>query len=259
MSINNTRSGNAVVVEATAPRTLRIATWNMAYWQHKQLHQEAWDFYKSIDADILLFQEGRPLESEQTDHIVWNEIGGRRDWGSGIFCPHFVITEETVPTLMKGVFTIGNIQYHDTRLTLISLYGLMESSGPTKGYSIPNLHRILSDLTGLFNGHIDGKRHILMGGDLNASTQFDKLQRNRSHEIFLERVDDFGLRDVFKLAGRTDHVQTLRHHSSDAPWQNDYLFIEKRLAKQFVRYEVIDTPEVRKFSDHNIVIAELSM
>jgi len=39
---------------------IRIATWNMAYWQYKKYFEEAWDYYlKEIDADIIFFQETR--------------------------------------------------------------------------------------------------------------------------------------------------------------------------------------------------------
>jgi len=39
---------------------IRIATWNMAYWQYKNYFEEAWDYYlREIDADIIFFQEAR--------------------------------------------------------------------------------------------------------------------------------------------------------------------------------------------------------
>jgi exodeoxyribonuclease-3 len=135
----------------------------------------------------------------------------------------------------------------------------MESSGPTKGYSIPNLHRMLSDLTGLFHGHISGKRKIIMGGDLNASTQLDEMQNNNSHKILFDRIDDFGLKDVFQLSGNKCHVQTLRHSRSIKPWQNDYFFVSDRLAERFSKYEIIDNEKIGRYSDHNVVIMEIDL
>jgi hypothetical protein len=199
---------------------VKTATWNMAYWQHVNLHDEAWEYYlNEVDADIYLFQEGRPDEniSSQRNHLVWDEIGGKRNWGSGIYSQKYELFEEKIETQFKGVFSVGNTQINAKKLTLISLYGLMEINGPTKGYSIPNLHRMLSDLTGLFNGHISGKRKIIMGGDLNASTQFDEMQKNKSHKILFDRIDDFGLKDVYQLSGNKCHVQTLRHAGSTKP------------------------------------------
>jgi len=40
---------------------IKIATWNMAYWQYKKYFEEAWDYYlKKIDADIIFFKKQDP-------------------------------------------------------------------------------------------------------------------------------------------------------------------------------------------------------
>jgi len=234
----------------------------MAYWQHRKLYNNAWNcFLNEIGADIYLFQEGRPAEFmvNQKNHLVWSKIGGNRDWGSGIYSEKYEIIEKTIETQFKGVFSIGNIKIHNKRITLISVYGLLENSGPTKGYCIPNLHRMISDLTGLFYGKIEGKRRIIMAGDLNASIQIDEKQKNNSHRILFDRINDFGLNDVYKLSGNKTYVQTLRHPKSRKPWQNDYFFISNSLAKNFVKYEIIDNQEIRKYSDHNPVVIQMDM
>jgi exodeoxyribonuclease-3 len=216
---------------------IRIATWNMAYWQYKKYFEETWDYYlKEIDADIIFFQEAKPSKviEDDKDHLVWNEIGG-------------------------GAFSIANTNIENRKLTFISLYGLMESNGPTKGYSITNLHRMLSDLTCIFNGHLDGKRNIVLGGDLNASVQLDPTQKNDSHKIFFDRLEDFNLNDCFKLSNKEFPVQTLRHHRSKVKWQNDYFFISKSLSKKLINCEVVDNDKVRKYSDHNPVVITLDL
>lgn len=244
--------------EKLHPQSIRVATWNMAYWQHREMLNDAWNCYlHTAQADFYLFQEGRPYPVAQQRHLIWSEIGGKRDWGSGIYSPIHEIKEEDIGGSFKGVVTIGETVLEKLPLTLISLYGKMESDGPAKGYSIPNLHRIFSDLTGLLNGHMDGKRNIILGGDFNASTQFDKAQNNRSHELLFARVEDFGLQNAYTLAGNKNHVQTLRRPDSTEPWQDDYLFVSKLFAKGFKSCEVIDTPDVRQFSDHNIVLVEV--
>jgi len=240
---------------------LRIATWNMAYWSHKGMLDAAWQCYlDTVDADFYLFQEGRPAQAVQRQaHLVWSEIGGPRKWGSGIYSPTAEIIEEDIGSSFKGALTIGNANVRGTALTLISMYGVMEGSGPTKGYAIPNLHRMVSDLTGLFNGHVGGRRNIILGGDLNASTQLDPRQGNRSHELLFARIADFGLEDAHTLSGHEDHIQTLRHRSSKVPWHNDYIFVSTKLADGLRGYEVIDTEEVRQFSDHNIVVIDIEL
>jgi hypothetical protein len=84
-------------------------------------------------------------------------------------------------------------------------------------------------------------------------------QKNNSHRIFFERIEDFGLSDIYKLAANKDYVQTLRHDLSNKPWQNDYFFISKSLDKKFLGYEIIDNEYVGKFSDHNIVVLEIEV
>lgn len=241
---------------------IKIVTWNMAYWSHKNLLEEAWDYFlNNIDADFFLFQEAKPPNKIKDDkkHLVWNEIGGSRPWGSGIYSKKYELQEEIIKTDFKGVFSIANTSINNKKLTLISLYGLMENDGPTKGFAITNLHRILSDLTGLFWGLINGKRIIILGGDLNASLQIDKQQRGESHKIFFERLEDFGLKDSFKLLNKPYPLQTLRHAKSKIKWQNDYLFLSKEISKKIIGCEIIYNEEIRKYSDHNPVIITLDL
>ncbi len=228
----------------------------------KSLLSEAWNYYlNEIKADFFLFQEAKPTDELflQKDHMIWDEIGGTCKWGSGIYSPTNKLTKENIKTDFKGSIVIANSEVISERLTLISMYGQMEGIGPTHGYAITNLHRMLSDLTGLFNGHLNGKRKIILGGDLNASTQLDKTQGNNSHRIFFDRLTDFKLQDVFALSGNKDYVQTLRHNISKVPWQNDYMFISISLSEKFLKYEIIDNEHVRKFSDHNILIIEMDI
>jgi hypothetical protein len=81
-----------------------------------------------------------------------------------------------------------------SKLTLISVYGLIDS-----GYSVTTLHRILSDLTPLF----DDRRynaHVVLGGDLNASTQAEEGYLHLArHRLVFERIKAFGLVDCLDM------------------------------------------------------------
>jgi exodeoxyribonuclease-3 len=236
---------------------IKIVTWNMAYWSHKNFLEEAWNYFlNEIDADFYFFQEARPSAKMLgiKKYLVWNEIGDNRNWGSGIYSKKYELSEEDINSKFKGSFTIANAKIENTKLTLISLYGLM-----TDGYSITNLHKMLSDLTFLFDGKIDGKRKLVLGGDLNASLQCDTIQKNNSHKIFFDRVEDFGLDDCFKLLNKPYPVQTLRHNKSKTLWQNDYFFISKILSKKLINCEIIDNDKVRQYSDHNPIIITLDL
>ena len=145
---------------------IRIATWNMAHWSHKDFNKDAWSFFlNEIDCDILLFQESVPctdiLNKEQ---LVWNIIGGTRPWGTGIYCPKFKIKEHSFKHDFFGALVAAEVEVTPSHsLIVISLYGLMEKLLNTS-YSIPNLHRMFSDLTGLLESR-DTKNRIIIGGD----------------------------------------------------------------------------------------------
>lgn len=248
---------------------LKVITWNMAYWSHKTLLEEAWSYLLSLNADIFIVQESRrPTSLKNDKNFVWHAAGesnGRKEWGSGIYSSKYQLTEEPESSIPewsrnrhKELCVVANTHIGNNTFTFISLYGRMDKIGHI-GYSIPNLHRIFSDLTGILKGHIDGKRQIVLAGDLNASLQFDEKFGGQSHRIFFERLRDLKLENCFELNGNKDFVQTLRYPKSNIMWQNDYCFISKSLSKQFTSCEVIDNDEVRKYSDHNPVMATLEL
>lgn len=248
---------------------LKVATWNMAYWNHKNYSEEAWNYFLNLGVDIFLFQETtRPESLKNENNFVWRPAGessGRKDWGTGIYSKTYKLIEEPKDSIpewnKKGCLelcVIANTQINNKKLTLVSMYGRIDKIGHV-GYSIANLHRVFSDLTGILNGHINGKRKIILAGDLNASIQFDQQYGGKAHRIFFERLKDFKLENCFELNGNKDFVQTLRFPNSKIKWQIDHFFISKSISKNFKNCEVIDTEEVRKYSDHNPVIITLKI
>ena len=116
--------------------------------------------------------------------------------------------------------------------TVISLYGLLDN-----GYSSTTLHRMLSDLTLLLDGKM-GKRQFVIGGDLNASIQFDEQQPGQSHRVLFDRLSQFGLVNCIQKF-HPFPVQTLRKENSDIPWQIDYLFASNDLAESLISCDII--------------------
>ncbi len=231
----------------------------MAYWSHRKLEAEAWTYFvKELGCDVLLTQESFPHhDMVDEDHFIWNAIGGTRPWGSGVYSSKFKIKEYTFDNNFFGAVTAAEIELKDDlNLIFISVYGLMEKIQNVT-YAIPNLHRIFSDLTGLLEG-AGTKHRIILGGDLNASIQIDAQQTGNSHQVFFDRLREFGLVNCFDNYFDT-YVQTHRHNLSEKPWQNDYFFISKKLEKYLVNCSVVDDEKVRKLSDHNPVIIELDI
>lgn len=237
---------------------IKIATWNMAYWNYRAFQSEAWKYFlQNLNCDILLFQESFPdYEKLHTDRLVWHKIGGTRPWGTGVYSPKFEIKEVLIDTKFIGSITAVEVSLTDKfKLIVISVYGLMEKILNTT-YVIPNLHRILSDLTELIEGR-NTKHRLIIGGDFNATLQIDEQQTGNSHKVFFDRLQEFQLVNCFDNYYE-DFVQTHRHNRSTKPWQIDYFFISKRLQKNLVNCEVISNEIVNKVSDHNPVVIELS-
>ncbi len=231
----------------------------MAHWSHKKHDAEAWQYFLTkTDADIFLFQESYPnSDILRKDNLVWNEIGGSRPWGSGIYSPKYKIREYAFDNNFHGAVTAAEIEINaELKVIVISLYGLMEKISNIS-YAIPNLHRMFSDLTEILEFK-DTKHRVIIGGDFNASKQIDEIQTGDSHRVFFDRLKEFGLVNCFDNYFE-EYVQTHRHSRSEKPWQNDYFFISKRLEKQLKNCEVLDNESVRKLSDHNPVLIELDV
>ena len=138
----------------------------------------------------------------------------------------------------------------NSTFVVVSMYGQLDKYG----YAITTLHRMLSDLTHLFAGELrrGGRPKVILGGDLNASPQFDDEYRIKTHRIFFQRLEAFGLVDC-QGQFTENRPRTLRHSKSHIPWVNDYIFASASLTKKIVAHQVIKQPEMLNLSDHNPV------
>jgi len=247
---------------------VKISTWNMDYWKRTAEERiKAWTYLDEIiSPDIALVQEAVPMSTQMgfigtgkqpsgslidNETVVWQEIGGSRKWGSGILTKNFPLREVHFNNSHQGSVIVADILLPNKSVwTVISLYGLLDN-----GYSTTTLHRIFSDLTLLLDGKM-GKRQVIIGGDFNASLQWDEEYPGEapSHRIFFDRLSDFGLVNCSEKFGPSP-VQTIRHPKSDIPWQNDYLFSSKQLIDSLISCDVVNEVEVHELSDHNPVVA----
>jgi len=238
---------------------LKVAAWNMGHWMHRGVAQQAWKYLEmDIGADISLVQESAPPVELQNEFCVWREIDGKRKWGSSVLTKGLPITEVKLERNdYPGALTVAHVTLPDnSTLVVVSAYGQMDKFG----YSITTLHRMLSDLTHLFENDLQrgGRPKIIFGGDLNASLQFDAKQGNNSHRIFFQRLEDFGLQDCQGQFTK-DRPRTLRHGRSRFPWVNDYIFASESLAKKVAAVQVIEQPEILNLSDHNPVVVTFDL
>jgi len=239
---------------------------------HKHEIQESWAYLlNELNPDIALLQETvPPTDHSCSSYLIYGEAGdtykGKRGWGSAVLTKNMTLRELSFENQYAGALVGGEVTLsNEVTLTVFSLYGLMEH-----GYSTTTVHRMLSDLTFILNGEgvYKGKnQRVIIGGDFNASLQCDEDWRKKhprrtyyrnAHRILFARLRDFNLHNCFSRF-YSSPVQTLRHRSSEKPWQNDYIFVTGELQSHLTSCKVIDSAEVKNLSDHNPVIAEFDI
>ena len=238
---------------------LKVVSWNMGHWRYRGNAEKAWNYLdQKIAPDIALLQESAPIAERQKKRCVWREIGKTRRWGSAVMTKNLPLAEVQLKTnYYPGALTVGEMTLPDkSTLILVSIYGQLDEND----YSVTTLHRMLSDLTYVFDGYLQdrGRPKVVIGGDLNASIQFDAKDRNNSHRIFFQRLEDFGLVDC-QGAFTNERPRTLRHGKSDVPWVNDYIFASENLANKVVSCQVLENRELLSLSDHNPLVVTFDL
>jgi len=231
----------------------------MGYWTHRQVAQQAWNWLDEvIAADILLVQESVPPVKRQSRCCVWREIDGKRRWGSGVLTNGLHATEiHLEENLYPGALALADVILPDkSTLVVVSVYGQFDK----RSYTITTLHRMLSDLTHLLDGKLraGGQPKVILGGDLNATPQWDDKYGTKTHRIFFQRLEAFGLVDC-QGEFTKDRPRTLRHKNSDFPWVSDYIFASESIAAKVLDRQVVELPEMLNLSDHNPVVVTFDL
>jgi endonuclease/exonuclease/phosphatase family metal-dependent hydrolase len=279
---------------------LRIVTWNMDHWKGIRRDpghtRAAWDYLQKLSPDLALVQEAVSPQANgavsnwkgksippATEPAAWH-IGPNRPWGSAVVSYGPALTEVTTARTPYSTYDVPLLGTHPgcvrvaqadladgSKLTLISTYGLIDF-----GYAVTTMHRIVADLAPLFDdsryNNSRRNRHVILGGDLNLSTQLEEPYR-AWHRYLLECIKAFGLVDCLgaKLgedrplsgcpcgASACRHIRTHRHVNSSAPWQDDYLFASKKLATKLTACYADDIDDAWALSDHCPVIADFAL
>lgn len=245
---------------------LKIVTWNMDYWKHKKEDRNrAWEYLdKNIDPDIALLQEAIPPKDRYNDdNIVFPQVDDKYKWACCIVSKICSLRQVDFPRKFRYSLIAADVilseekhNLNTTLFTVISMYSPIDEWG----FSTPNLHVMLSDLTPMFLNKL-GNREIILAGDFNTSLQWEEREKRwpgLSQELLFNRIKDFGLINCTeKFWG--GYKQTYRHSKSRYPWQNDYIFVTRGLEDSLKACYVVDNPDVHKLSDHNPVTIELTV
>ena len=230
---------------------MKVVAWNMA---HKPSNWDVlgqWDELKNLD--IALLSEASPTPAGVVSVGVASTQG----------------LEAALPPdkpVKRAWSAVDGVQ-----ITAISLYGLMDER------SDASVHRSLSELSPIFD-HDDYGKHLILGGDLNILAGRPKGDHLDRHQVVLARIKAYGLVDCLEQAlltrpesrgglencqcalgtGCTHTWTKLDPNRPTVPYQDDYLFASKALAKRLQTCEALpftdDSP-----SDHTPIVATFSI
>lgn len=230
-------------------KSLRIATWNMGYWQYRSFHNEAWNYLKDeIKPDIALLQESNPPLSFENNYFLYTAIGGTRNWGSAIYTRDLPVREVPIDDYKGWVVACDVLLPSNLEIVVVSIHAQI-----VKGYVFPNLSNIFAALSPVLQN-----RQFIVGGDFNSCRLIDKVQGTKYHTEFFESIESNGFFNCHRKF-YDDEQQTFWGKKTKYPYQDDHLFVSEGLADQIISYDVLDYESIKTLSDHTPVLMEISI
>ncbi|MEE9182591.1 MAG: hypothetical protein V3U33_08505 [candidate division NC10 bacterium] len=227
---------------------MKVITWNLGYWEHKDTQDEAWSYLrKTIRPDLALLQEIRPPELMTGEALVFQEA--HRGWGTAIYSRELPL--DNVPLWEDPGRVIGasvSLPNGD-RLHLASIHA------KTQPAVFPRLANIMEEITETF-----ADRTAVVGGDLNSARLAEDVSPGNGNRQFWERMDS----DSSSLVDSCQRIngkelQTTFRKDADYTFQEDYLFVSRDILSGLEGCNVIDTKETRRWSDHIPLFSELAI
>jgi endonuclease/exonuclease/phosphatase family metal-dependent hydrolase len=226
---------------------MRIVTWNLGYWQHSSLHEEAWNYLcNDIKPDIALLQEVKPPSWVPRAALLFEEY--KRGWGTALFAPSLVLHKEDF-TLHPGRVAAASFALDgDVFLFVASIHAPI-----INGRVFPHLAEIFEEL----ESHLAHKS-IIVGGDLNSARSAEKTWPGNGHGPFFERIDTG---DTWIDCCRRFNAEELQTFFRDSckPYQDDHVFVSRDLGSRIRVCDVINNDLTRRVSDHIPLVAELDL
>lgn len=222
----------------------------------RRRNPEAWAYLtEELKPDIALLQEVLPSVASHASQIaqsssplLFHPISETRRWGSAIYARSLPLTEIELESY-HGWVIAGELKLPDeSDLIAVSVHVQI-----IKGYVFPHLTDIFSQLEERFRG-----RRFIVGGDLNASRQFDRVYGSKTHGEFFERVEHLSFFECHRKF-HAEEQQSFWGSRYKNKYQIDHLFISDNLKDKLISCEVLNDERVRGLSDHSPLIAQLEI
>lgn len=274
---------------------MRVVSWNLnrATWSNRgrianadEHQRRAWEELGGLGCGVALVQEAPPPVTglsrpptgtvpAGTDRDDWRtEPGPQRRWCTAVaswgpqLTPLDDSGREPLHVSHSGAYALARVPWNGRHLVLASVYALWDYSWVAKGgkarYTETSMHRVISDLTPILDV-AQSKESVLLGGDLNASTQHAPPYR-AAYRLVHERLLALGLHNVSVRAEGAvldgcpcadepcRHVRTL---DSPTPYQNDYFYASPDVAEAIRSFSVACTTSLAAVSDHTPLVIDL--
>lgn len=225
---------------------MRLATWNLGFWQFRKTHAEAWAYLRDeIRPDIALLQEVKIPKLRSDEAAVLRPV--HRDWGTAIYTRALPLRELAVPRYSTRV-AAAIIRIHARDLAVASIHA------PVINNEVhPHLDFIFDDLEALFKD-----RSTIVGGDLNSARLCEEAWPGNGHGPFFERITSGPFVDCHWKFHRKE-IQTFFRKNLRWSFQDDHIFASPDIANRFTSCAVLDNKKTRRFSDHIPIVADIDM
>lgn len=227
---------------------MKILTWNLGYWQHSSLHDEAWNYLcNDINPDIAFLQEVRPPSWIPHQGLLFKEY--TRGWGTALFAPSLTLQEKDFSLHPGRVVAASIILGKGLPLFVASIHAPIINDRV-----FPHLNEIFAEL----ESHLTSISGVV-GGDLNSARLAEKVWPGYGHGPFFEHIDRGDLWvDCYRKSHPTE-VQTFFRANSSNPFQDDHIFSSCDLGDRVRAADVINNELTRRVSDHIPLVIEIDL
>ena len=227
---------------------MKILTWNLGYWQHSSLHDEAWNYLcNDIKPDIAFLQEVRPPSWIPHRALLFEEI--TRGWGTAIFAPSLLLQKEDFSLYPGRVAAASIVLEKNLPLFVASIHAPIINDRV-----FPHLAKIFAEL----ESH-HACNSVVVGGDLNSARLAEKVWPRHGHGPFFEQIDRG---DPWVDCCRKFHpteIQTFFRANCSNPFQDDHIFTSCDLENRIRSASVINNEPTRRVSDHIPLVVEINL
>lgn len=231
--------------------TIKIMTWNC----HEMDFEQYMPFCKELSADIMVIAESRQ-PAKNASNCLWVGAGKR---GLAVVARNgYEISGYGLGDDLPSYYQMVSVERQSFRFNLMGVW--TQNASPRY---IQGAHQVLDYIKDPFMGPYDSD--MIVVGDFNSNTTWDKLNGKRNHSSFVKR-----LRDDHMMASAYHHFNGEQHgfeqtptyfhqYKLNQPFHIDYCFAPLEWCDRIVSVFVGSPDEWLKRSDHMPLVVEYAL